>query len=92
MVINKKGHRQGGAGQSTVEYILLATAVIGVMIVFATSPGTGLQRKLTDTLGTSANTIGNMTGRLHRSQQESPDASTPAQSVVTFDPTTGFNP
>ncbi|MBI3314677.1 MAG: hypothetical protein HYZ86_01870 [Candidatus Omnitrophica bacterium] len=79
-------------GQSTVEYVLLATAVIAVMIAFATNKDTGLQKKLTDTLGTSANTIGNMTGRLHKSQQGSNTViPTPAQSVVGFDPTTGFN-
>ncbi|MBI3314565.1 MAG: hypothetical protein HYZ86_01305 [Candidatus Omnitrophica bacterium] len=79
-------------GQSTVEYVLLATAVIAVMIAFATTKETGLQKKLTDTLGTSANTIGNMTDRLHKSQQGSNTViPTPPQGVVGFDPTTGFN-
>ncbi len=84
MIINKKG-------QSTVEYILLATAVIGAMIVFATNKDAGLQSKLTDTLGTSTNTIANMTGRLKKSQEASDAKATPAQAVIVFDPATGFN-
>ena len=35
-------------GQSTVEYILLATAVVGVMILFLTKKDTGLQGQLTN--------------------------------------------
>ncbi len=35
-------------GQSTVEYIILVTAVIGVMIVFATNKDAGLQQKLSN--------------------------------------------
>ncbi len=34
------------AGQSTVEYILLVTAVVAVMIFFATNRNTGIQQRL----------------------------------------------
>ena len=60
-----------GSGQSTVEYVLLVTAVIGVMIFFLTNKNQGLQGKLNSTLGTASNSIGNMTDRLQAGQKES---------------------
>jgi Flp pilus assembly pilin Flp len=35
-------------GQSTVEYILLVTAVVGVIILFTTGPGNLFQTRLTN--------------------------------------------
>jgi hypothetical protein len=37
-------------GQSTVEYILLVTAVVSVGIIFLTNKNTGLQKKMNTTL------------------------------------------
>jgi len=45
-------------GQSTVEYILLVTAVVAVMIVFATSQNGGFQTQLNSTLNTAVGDIG----------------------------------
>lgn len=55
-------------GQSTVEYIVLVTAVIGAVYIFAT--GT-LNPKLTETMNTSTEQIGNMANRLNESVAES---------------------
>ncbi len=60
-MVNRKGPRQGGAGQSTVEYILLVTAVIAVIITITTGPFT---TKLTDTLNKTTDGMGNMADRL----------------------------
>ena len=59
-------------GQSTVEYILLATAVIAVMIFFTTDKNTGLQGRLGNTLNATSDAIGGMTNRLKTSQNETP--------------------
>ncbi len=59
-------------GQSTVEYILLATAVVAVLILFTTSPNTGLRGKLNSTLTSAVDTIGDMGNRLKNSQAPSP--------------------
>ena len=40
-------------GQSTIEYILLVTAVIAVMIFFTTSRNTGVQSHLNATMATA---------------------------------------
>lgn len=39
---------RGKSGQSTVEYILLVTAVIAVMIFFATGNNRGIQQRLSN--------------------------------------------
>ena len=75
-------------GQSTVEYILLVTAVIGVMIFFLTNKDAGIQNKLSNTLNTASDSIGNMSDRLDRSHAASNGVS-PGPSV-TVDPTRGF--
>jgi Flp pilus assembly pilin Flp len=48
-------HIKNKRGQSTVEYILLVTAVVAVMIVFATSQNGGIQGQLCGILNTAAN-------------------------------------
>ncbi len=59
-------------GQGTVEYILLATAVVAVLILFTTSPHAGLRGKLNRTLTSAVDTIGDMGNRLKNSQAPSP--------------------
>ena len=56
-------------GQSTVEYILLVTAVVAVMIVFATSQGGPLQSQLNTTLNTATSDMGNAASVLSGSHQ-----------------------
>ena len=48
-------------GQSTVEYILLVTAVIAVIIAITTGP---FKTKLTDTIDKTTDGMGNMADRL----------------------------
>ncbi len=54
MTKNKKG-------QSTVEYILLVTAVIAVIITITTGP---FKEKLTDTINKTTDGMGTMADRL----------------------------
>jgi len=76
-------------GQSTVEYILLATAVIGAMIFFTTGPNSVLTGRLGSTLNSAANSIGSISNRLVNSQGPTPAGTVPGPSV-TVDPTAGF--
>jgi Flp pilus assembly pilin Flp len=82
-------------GQSTVEYILLVTAVIAVMIVFATSKDKGLQGKLSNTLNETSTQITNMSDRLDnsyaQSDEGSPDAPITFNVMSKDDPTEGLN-
>ncbi|MBI3601830.1 MAG: class III signal peptide-containing protein [Candidatus Omnitrophica bacterium] len=48
-----KGSPRDKLGQSTVEYIILVTAVIAVVILFVANPGTGFQKKVNSTLETA---------------------------------------
>ncbi len=59
-------------GQSTVEYILLVTAVVAVMIMFTTNKNSGLQSKLNSTLDDTAGVIETMSDRLGESQTAAP--------------------
>lgn len=76
-------------GQSTVEYILLATAVIGAMIFFTTGDNSVLKGRLGNTLNSAANSIGSMSNRLANSQGPTPVGTVPVPGV-TVDPTAGF--
>lgn len=58
-------------GQSTVEYVLLMTAVTAVIIAMVTSNKGGLQGQLNTTLNSAIESIGNMSDRLATSQQAS---------------------
>lgn len=51
-------------GQSTVEYILLVTAVIGVVVLFMTGNNNKFQQRLTNTLDISTNSMANVATRL----------------------------
>jgi Flp pilus assembly pilin Flp len=64
-------HIKNKRGQSTVEYILLVTAVIAVMIVFATSSGGPLQSQLNQTLNTVVVDMGTGASVLSASHQPS---------------------
>lgn len=57
-------HIKNKRGQSTVEYILLVTAVVAVMIVFATSKNGGFQTQLNGVLGTASNEMNTEMGAL----------------------------
>ncbi len=50
-------------GQSTVEYIVLVSAVIAVAVAFFLAPGNQFQKTMNSTLGQSASQISNMQGR-----------------------------
>ncbi len=76
-------------GQSTVEYILLATAVIGAMIFFTTGPNSALTGRLGTTLNSAANSIENIANRLSKSEEGS-NTSVNAPPPITLDPTNGW--
>ncbi len=78
------------SGQSTVEYILLATAVIGAMIFFTTGNNSALQGRLGNTLNSATDSIGNISNRLSKSQEGS-NTSVDTPPPVGFDPGAGFN-
>lgn len=59
------------AGQSTVEYILLVTAVIAVMVFFATSKDRGIQAKLTNSYNQVGDAIADKTATLEGSHTSS---------------------
>jgi len=55
------------AGQSTVEYIVLVTAVVLVMIIFLVSGKSPFQSRLTGTLDQAAKGMGEVSTRLSES-------------------------
>jgi len=59
MLIKKK------KGQSTVEYIILVTAVIAVVIFFVVSPGSPFRQHMNETLGNATDSMVNMASRLN---------------------------
>jgi hypothetical protein len=60
-------HIKNKRGQSTVEYILLVTAVVAVMILFTTSQSGPLQTTLNTTLGTATDQMGHMSDAFAKS-------------------------
>jgi hypothetical protein len=53
-------------GQSTVEYIILVSAVIAVLIGFMITGGNGtFGQKMNETLGNGTDAMANMAGRLN---------------------------
>jgi len=68
-------------GQSTVEYILLVTAVIAVIIALVTSNGSGLRGQMNTTYNTAIDQVGTMSDRLVNSQ-----AAAPANAVAPSNP------
>ncbi len=76
-------------GQSTVEYIVLATAVIAVIILFVASPNGGFQGQLNNVIATSANRIESKGSTLTDSYDHSVDKAAPtlpAGSPIAVDP------
>ena len=55
-------------GQSTVEYILLFTAVIAVLIVFLIGENSPFHKKLNDTLNDGTEGMAEMANRLRTSR------------------------
>ena len=68
-------------GQSTVEYIVLVTAVIAVIIAFATSNNGGLRGKLGNTYNQLGDNWTNKARTLADSQVTNSTASSPAPTV-----------
>lgn len=50
-------------GQSTVEYILVVTAVIAVVILFTTNKDTGFQKQLTNVLNQTTGSMEQVANR-----------------------------
>ena len=55
-------------GQSTVEYILLFTAVVGVLIAFLIGTGSPFYTKVNQTLSSGTEGMQDMANRLKRSR------------------------
>ncbi len=72
------------SGQSTVEYIVLATAVIAVVIFFVTNQNTGLRGHLTNMVDTAADRIDSKAQTLQNTYH-SPSRSAPGP-IITVDP------
>ena len=60
-------HIKNRRGQSTVEYVLLVTAVVAVMIAFTTKQNSGLQGHLNQALDTAATDMENLSNSLSAS-------------------------
>ncbi len=60
-------HKAGQKGQSTVEYIVLVTAVIAVAIAFLVPKNSGFQKKMGGSLNTVADQMDSMATRLANS-------------------------
>jgi Flp pilus assembly pilin Flp len=58
-------------GQSTVEYVLLMTAVVAVIIAMVTAKDSGLQKQLNTTLNTAIGDVGTLGDALTGSHQGS---------------------
>ncbi len=76
-------------GQSTVEYIVLVTAVIAVAIAFFLAPNNQFSNTMNQTLNDATQQIENMTARFQNSvAPASPLGASPAPGFVT-DPSAG---
>ena len=73
-------HIKNKRGQSTVEYVLLVTAVLAVIIAFVTSKNGGFQTQLNTTLNTATSdmsTIATTLSSSHAAQAPSNSLGTP---------------
>jgi len=69
-------HIKNKRGQSTVEYILLVTAVVAVIIVFVGSQGKGgFQEQFNSTLNSATTEMGSMADKFSGSHSTPPDMS-----------------
>jgi Flp pilus assembly pilin Flp len=75
-------HIKDKRGQSTVEYVLLMTAVVAVIIAMVTSNNSGLQKQLNTTLNTAITDIGSMGDSLTTSHQPSPRVAVPNPETI----------
>ena len=73
------------SGQSTVEYIILVTAVLGVIILFMTGQNSVFQQKIGNTVTEATNQIKSKGGELADSHNTDPIRETPSK--VNVDPT-----
>ena len=76
---------RGQSGQSTVEYIILVTAVVGVIILFMTGQNSLFSQKMSNTLGTTTNQIKDKADVL--SESHNTDPMNHEDSKITVDPT-----
>ena len=58
-------------GQSTVEYILLFTAVVGILIAFLINPSSPFKTKVNETLQAGTDGMVDMANRLRKSRGNS---------------------
>ena len=87
--ICKQGNK-GQRGQSTVEYIVLVTAVLSVAILFLTNKDSGLQAKLNTTMSDTSDLMTTMENRLENAAKGT--ATAPSDLAVTLNTVaTGFN-
>jgi len=61
-------HIKNKRGQSTVEYVLLVTAVVAVIIFMIAVPKSPFQQTMNDTLTNTIGEVGNMSDRLQNSE------------------------
>ncbi|MBI3314680.1 MAG: hypothetical protein HYZ86_01885 [Candidatus Omnitrophica bacterium] len=83
-----------GSGQSTVEYILLATAVIAVMVLFTTGNDSVFKARLSNAFNAAADSISDMGNRLKNSEGPTPlsdDPNAGTQDSIRVNPGAGFN-
>lgn len=73
---------RGNSGQSTVEYIVLVTAVIGTIILFMNGPNSVFQKKVNTTLDTATE---GMTNRASALDNSHPQANFTAPAAVKVD-------
>lgn len=67
-------HIKNKKGQSTVEYVLLVTAVLAVIIAFVSSSKGGFQSQLNSTLNTATGDMGTIASTLSTSHAASTSA------------------
>jgi len=79
-------HIKNKRGQSTVEYVLLMTAVVAVIIAMVTSNKSGFQGQLTNTINSAVGTIGSMSDRLAVSEPGSGPSNATAPYTVNIVP------
>ena len=80
-------HIKNKKGQSTVEYVLLVTAVVAVMIAFSTNQNSGLQSQLNGALVSVSNDMNSLAKTLSESQVTPSGYVTPAAPPYNIDVT-----
>ena len=90
----KKVSQRQRKGQSTVEYIVLVTAVIGTAIAFLIAPSSPFKNKVNAVMTTSTEQMKTTMDNWKTSTDATPASKTSNPSQVTVDPTVGsvFSP